>query len=325
MSWLQKLTPINLIEEKEKFFADRTYNPQFVYEEDITEDFLKKHGLPQASYRTLAERILKHTFYGRNEADLLMLEGKLLSQHEVTEKITSFLAMHNLDKRFSIVWSASFVSRASIDKDTIKLRSTAEFREKDTIGLIYHEIGTHALRRINYEKQPWYMKKNKHGITTNYLRTEEGLAALHSLLPTNTKLAYSTAIRYAAVAYAQNHSFAELWDYLGQYIQNDETRWMVTFRQKRGLTDTKLPGGYTKDLVYFEGVITVWSWLAKNNFDPTRLYYGKIALEDIPVAEKINPNFQPMLPSFYVLNPKVYAEKMAIIGQENNFMEVQDG
>lgn len=325
MNWLQKLTPINLVEEKEKFFSDQTYNPQFVYEKNTSDDFLKKQGFPQEAYSKLANQILKKTYYGRNEADLLLLEGKLLSQKEVTEKLTSFLSMHNLVQRFSIVWSSSFVSRASIDKDTIKLRSTAEFRERDTIGLIYHEIGTHALRRINYEKQPWYLKKNEYNLTTNYLRTEEGLAALHSLLPTNTKLAYSTAIRYAAVAYAQNHSFVELWNYLGQYIQNDETRWMVTFRQKRGLTDTKLPGGYTKDLVYFEGVITVWSWLAKNNFDPTRLYYGKIGLEDLAAAEEINPNFKPIMPSFYALNPKLYAEKMAAIGHENNFTEVQDG
>jgi len=318
MSWLDKVTPINLLEEKEKFFADQTYNPQFIFTEPIDQDTLYRYGLPKKEYLDLAKEILDKTYFGRNEKDLIMLEGPILSQNEVNHKFTTFLKMHKLEERFSIVWSTAFTSRASINKNTIKLRNNAEFRKDGTIGLIYHEIGTHALRRINYEKQPWYRKKNEFGLTTDYLRTEEGLAALHSLLPKTFFSAFNSAIRYLAIHYSQNFSFSELWQYIGAYIQDRETRWMVTFRQKRGLTDTSQPGGMTKDLVYFEGMIEVWRWLRDNEYNPTNLYYGKIAHEDSAQAAAISSN-NILLPSFYTLSQEIYKQKMEIIGLFNNF------
>ena len=318
MTLLQKLTPTNLLEEKEKFLADNSYNPQFIYSEEITASKLLQYGKPKQKYLTLAQEILDRAYFGRNEADLLMMEGPIISHQEVNQKIASFLDMHHLTERYQVIWSSSFVSRASITKDKIKLRTSSEFRKDDLIGMLYHEIGTHALRNINYEQQPWFKKKKEFGFS-DYLLTEEGLASLHSLLPKDYKSAYKSAIRYVSVTYAQAHSFSELWKFLGNYIQDPETRWMVTIRQKRGLTDTSHPGGYSKDLVYFAGMIEVWRWLKERNFNPSDLYFGKISFKDVQKAIEMNPEFEPKLPSFFSINPVQYAAEIEKIGEENQF------
>jgi hypothetical protein len=269
----------------------------------------------------LAKEIVAKAYFGRNENDLLMMEGPRLSQEEVTQRCLTFLEMHGLEKRYEIIWSSSFVSRATITEDKIKLRTNATFHRDSVIGLIYHEIGTHALRRINYEKQPWFKKKKQFGMTHSYLRTEEGLATLHALLPRNYVSAYSTALRYLAVDYAQSHSFSQLWKFLGPYIQDMETRWMVTLRQYRGAENTAQQAGASKDLVYFEGFVETWKWLSKNNWDLPSLYLGKTAFEDTDKAKEYNTLQNPLLPSFFVLDKDKYIKRMMEIGNHNQIAE----
>ncbi len=318
MSFLQSITPINLQEEKAKFFADQTYNPQFRYAEEIDQNQLAKYGFPQRVAKEHAAFILEKAYFNRTESDLTRLDGPIVSQQDATEKSLLFLKLHGLQNRYALSWSAAYVSRASIDASVLKLKSTAEFRRDNLMGMLYHEIGTHALRRVNYEQQPWFKKKTKFGFN-DYLRTEEGLAGLHSLLPKINRLAYTFAIRYLAVEKAQQASFTEVWKFLTKYIDNPETRWMVAIRQKRGIKDTRMPGGYTKDIVYFEGVLDCWSWLKLNDCDITPLYYGKIAKEDADKAVKLNPDFKPQLPSFYYLKMEEYKEHIFEIGKVNEF------
>jgi len=322
MTFLQKLTPINLLEEKEKFLKDNSYNPQFIYSEEIPEEKLYQYGKPQQKYLALAQEILDKAYFGRNEADLLMMEGKELSETEVEEKIKSFLDMHNLNDRYDIIWSNTYVSRTSITKNNIKLRLPADFRKEGLLGMLYHEIGTHALRRVNYEKQTWFNKKKELGFH-DYLKTEEGLAVLHSLIPQSFKLAHKTSKYYLASYHAQKSSFSELWKQMAPFTQNIEKKWALCFRQKRGLKDSSLPGGYSKDLVYFEGMIKTWKYLEKNNFDISGLYYGKIALEDVKKALELSPNFNPILPSFFSTNIEKYKKELAIIGQENFIEQIK--
>ncbi|MBU0974488.1 flavohemoglobin expression-modulating QEGLA motif protein [Patescibacteria group bacterium] len=318
MSLITDLIPTNLNEEKEKFFNDNTYNPQFIFEKEISQQKLSEHGLPNEQYSELSKHILEKTYFGRNEDDLFMMEGPLVSQSYVDKAIKTFLHMHQLHKKFNVTWSSSFVSRASINNETLKLRLPVDFRKEGLIGTMYHEIGTHALRNINYKQQPWFKRKKKFRFS-NYLNTEEGLASLHSLIPHTYKSAFISAIRHFAVSYAQKSSFAETWKMLGKYIQDPQRRWMVTLRQKRGLTDTSKPGGFTKDLVYFEGMVETWNWLKDHNFDITNLYFGKMAKEDADLSAELNPNFTPKLPSFFTLDRKKYANDMNKIGEFNGF------
>ena len=208
MSFLTSIIPTNLNEEKEKFFADQTYNPQFSYKEKINQKKLNQYKKPTKKYLDIAEKILKKAYFGRNEQELTMMEGLVVSQKDVEKTIHTFLQMHGLQKRFKIIWSSSFVARTSITADTIKLKLPANFRKEGLLGMLYHEVGTHALRRMNYEKQPWFKKKNKFGFS-EYLKTEEGLATLHALIPHSYKSAFNSALRYKAVSVAQEKSFVE--------------------------------------------------------------------------------------------------------------------
>jgi hypothetical protein len=322
MSWLDDITPLNYLEEKAKFLADASYNPQFIYRDSFDPATMETNGLPQKDLVDLAQAIVDKTYFGRNEVDLLLNEGPKISTAEVTKKFETFLSMHGLEKRFEIIWSTSFVARATCTKDAIKLRSSADFHKQELLGLIYHEVGTHALRTVNYEQQPWYRKKKAYGFQS-HLMTEEGLAVLNSLVPRNIKSVHNAAIRYLGVEYAQHHSLAEVWRFLGTYIQDPETRWMVAFRLKRGLTDTAQPGGSTKDLVYFAGCLQVWHWLKAHDFDITPLYFGKIAIENISEALALNPDFQPLLPSFFTLDRAEYSAAMQAIGTWNLFDQIK--
>jgi len=323
MSILSDLTPVNLEEEKNKFKADHSYNPQFIYSTEVPLKKLRQYGLPEKKYLEVAQEILDRTYFGRNYLDLMMSEGKVLSEPEINAKTLTFLQMHGLESRFEISWSSSYVSRATIDSDTLKLRTGAEYRFQGLLGLLYHEVGTHALRRINYERQPWYQKRKDFGLNHLYLPTEEGLATLHSLLPKTEKSLYTTAIRYLAVKHSQTHSFAELWQFVERYIQDFETQWMICFRQKRGVTDTSQGGGYTKDLVYFDGAVKVWQWLMKHNFDLPKLYLGKIAFQDAEKAAKISDDYEPILPSFYLINQEKYAQQISEMGKINFLNSLQ--
>ena len=316
MSILSVLTPINLFEEKKKFFADPEYNPQFIYEENIPQDDLTSYGVPSSKYIKLAKKIVDTAFENQTESELIEQRGRELNQEEVTKKIKLFLKMHGLEKKIGIIWSSSFVARTSITSTTIKLRLPVKFREEDLLGMLYHEVGTHAVRRVNYEQQPWFRKKKKHGFK-GYLKTEEGLAILHALIPLTNKLAYSSALRYLAVAKSQELSFTKTYQFLSQYIKDPDRCWTATFRQKRGLEDSSKGGGYTKDLVYFEGMVDVWNYLNQNDFDINDVYFGKMSFQDVEKALELNPEFKPVLPSFYITNKNKYKEEMKKIGQVN--------
>lgn len=314
---LKQLVPLNLDEEKQKFFSlAGQYDPQFKYESDYSIDELSEYGLPQTTIVNLAERIVAEGMAGQSEEELTAGKGKLLSQSQVTKKIAQFLAKHELQDRVGVIWSSSFIARTSITPTTIKLKLPCTFREESLLGMLYHEIGTHALRRVNYEQQPWFKKKKKYGFAP-YLRTEEGLAILHSLLPTHNKFAYSSALRYLAVAQAQRGSFRALYQFLNHYITNPDKCWRASLRRKLGLADTSLPGGYTKDLVYFEGMVEVWRYLAQHDFNPETLYFGKMSYQDAERARDLNPDFRPRLPSFYTQDRMVYQEQLRTIGRVN--------
>jgi hypothetical protein len=114
----------------------------------------------------------------------------------------------------------------------------------------------------------------------------------------------------------------DVWNFLSTYVQDFERHWTIAFRQKRGLNDTSKPGGFSKDLAYFEGLVDTWHWLKKNDFDPTLLYWGKMALEDVDLARKMNPQFEPQLPLFVTKRFPEYQLAMKDIGDINQFEQI---
>ena len=50
-------------------------------------------------------------------------------------------------------------------------------------------------------------------------------------------------------------SFVELYNEISKYIDDKVRRFQLTLRWKRGLVDTKQPGGTYKDQLYLEGAV----------------------------------------------------------------------
>lgn len=321
MSLISRITPTNVTAQKLAFLENPNFNPLLTYDEPLGSEELVQFGKPENKYLELAIAILEKAYWHRNEADLNALEGTLCTQSQVEASIFAFLKLHQLENRFKVSFSHSYLSRASISATLLKIRLPLDFRKDGLFSALYHEIGTHALRRLNYEEQPWFKKKSKYGFQS-YLVTEEGLASLHGLLPQSFQVAHVAALRYLVVSWAQSYSFLEVWHKLGRYIQDPGRRWVIAIRQKRGLEDTSQPGGFTKDAVYFQGMVEVWRWLSQHEFNPSDLYWGKLHHEDVKLAKSLKPDFQPKLPSFFASNPKKYQKQLKEIGELNYFTQI---
>ena len=74
-------------------------------------------------------------------------------------------------------------------------------------------------------------------------------------------------------------SFVELFDDIEKYIDGKLNRFRFALRLKRGMQDTKEPGGLYKDQVYLEGAIRVLQH--RKTLDFAGLMCGKISLDDL--------------------------------------------
>ena len=86
-------------------------------------------------------------------------------------------------------------------------------------GVLNHEIGTHFIRKYNDRGQKWYKERKKYNLDSNYLETEEGLAALNQLVPfvldnTVPPLLFRAALLYLGCFLAAKVSFCELFKML---------------------------------------------------------------------------------------------------------------
>ncbi len=319
MIQLHQLIPTNLVEEKAKFFADTSSNPQFKYSEPVPSDELTYYGKPEQKLLALATHIAD------THSPLYMLRMAMkereepLSNEAIRALTEEYLQDIGLADRYNIEFKENAVSRCSIKAEVITFRKSTDYISLTLAATLNHELGTHALRRVNDEKQPWHGKRRASGFQ-NHLLTEEGLAILHQQLEHRIPTLYNSAVRYLAVAFTLQHSFAELWQWLTPLIRSDEKRWSMCFRAKRGLTDTSQNGGFTKDLTYFSGAYYVSQWLANHDFDLPSLYLGRIAIEDVERAKVLTPNTNITLPTFFSENPIEYATKIQRIRAVNDFV-----
>lgn len=312
---------LNLQSEKQKFFFDSKYNPQFIYEETPSESYLQRHKLTaREDYLGHAKEIIAKVMkqFG-TEAAFLESEGPVLSSHKTEEKIQEYLRSEGLEDTVHTVYSNNFIARTTItpvDASSFEMhiRLPIEYREQGLEGMLAHEVGTHVFRWLNEFKRPWYRKHNEFNMR-GYLPTEEGLAVLHALLYFSSPYLWLSALKYFATYHAQTKSFAEIYTLLKPYVPDPERRWQVCIRVKRGLEDTSEPGGYAKDLVYLHGAIEMAEWLRKHEFQVSQLYLGKVHHLDIPHLHKIGSAQDILLPSF-VTAPN-YAKKMEKVLKTN--------
>jgi hypothetical protein len=148
-----------------------------------------------------------------------------------------------------------------------------------------HEIDGHVLRAVNAAKQPNPLLRKAFPF---YIKTEEGLACyLGDYFSTNAEISRKHhALKYLAGQLAQKESFSECYKYFMDNGFTSELAFRRTFRLKRGLEDTTMPGCNANEAVYYEGMLEVRDYL-RSGGDIKKLFSAKAGLEDmeyIPVA-----------------------------------------
>ena len=158
------------------------------------------------------------------------------------------------------------------------------FSKIDILKLIEHEIKVHIQRFANAEK--FFLKSIKYG-SSNYLKTEEGLASLFEVKKkVKDKKNLKTSCLYVIVSgLAETKSFYKCFNTLiKKYKINENTAYNIVARIKRGLSDTSKPGGFFKDHVYFTGYNLVKN-LKQETID--KLFKAKIGVEDLKNLSEI--------------------------------------
>jgi hypothetical protein len=177
------------------------------------------------------------------------------------------------------------------------LRRGVRFARERVAALVAHEIETHVLTAENGAHQPFEIFRRGFA---HYLDTQEGLAIFNQngVLSPHHEKRYGPAKSVLGVAFALDHSFAATRRYLEELGYDRERSLTKTIQLKRGLRNTAEPGVFTKALVYFRGLRAIETFVAGGG-DLSRLYIGKIAIEDLELAEKV-PGVKPpvLLPEF---------------------------
>jgi hypothetical protein len=308
---LSQLVPINLLEEKSKFFADRTYNPQFQYLREFSALELTGWGLPLQPIYDHAQKMIAN--YGNPPAPPF----ETVDEEYVRAKIEEFNQRYQLDEPIQVHFLEQQASRCRISGTQIYFQVPLRYSKERFQDLLRHELETHVLRSINHAKNfPNYIKNE-------YLfrRTEEGLAGLHSFILRKNKITLKSYHTYSAVFWAQRYSFSEVFQKLKSLDIGDQRAWNITLRTKRGLTDSSMPGGFTKDICYLEGMVQVWKWIKSHPQQIQKLYVGRLSLDEIDQISDQQSFASLLLPSFFQ-DQTQYLENIAEIAKVNEFTTI---
>lgn len=313
MSLVSQLHPLNLSGEKQRFFANPTTDPQFEYASDIDQNLLQKWGLPQPKYVAYALKLLDR------KADL-RIPRVPYQNAVVAQACQTVIDEIGIAEKIEIMFETSKATRCSVSGLRIIFKDSPDFAsDAELQNTINHEIQTHLLRNLNQKKQGW--KLNRALYDDKIMRTEEGLAELHSFLNDPAELLWRPAAYYVAVDLGMRLGFKDMFTELISLGFDQEFAWRLALRVKRGLTDTSRPGGNTKDLCYLEGAVQMWQWLSQPENNPQDLYLGKIFIEELAEKKSQIITHEVYLPLF-MKDLEKYRQLIVEIGQKNTFAEV---
>ncbi|XP_005041368.1 PREDICTED: uncharacterized protein KIAA0895 homolog [Ficedula albicollis] len=284
---LTAIKPSNVEKEKVKFFdSDFTYNPQFEYENPALPNVLAKHSHASDRFLKQSINIMKRTLqkYGSYEKFEQAAGGSLLTKSRIWNHVRKYMVKEGCLGEIVVHLTEDLLSRASMTvvngRPTLTINvSTA--REHWLEGMLRHEIGTHYFRGFNNNSQPWCNRngRRKHGLKP-INPTEEGLASIHSVLFRKDPFLWRAALLYYTVYQASQMSFSQLFQDVGKFVKDPNTRWDYCVRAKRGWTDTSQPGCFNKDQVYLDGILRILRYRESIDFHLLTAL-GKISYEDV--------------------------------------------
>lgn len=308
------LTPLNYTEEKNKFFKSDTYNPQFVYStfnttnqrkgisrcvEELPSlklpndlrnylfDYVSSLSLTADAINAIGTTEFSHSvnkifvFKQMNETEFLNDMAsisfndpggcRLVNAEEMAEIFRTYLKNLDIDYTVEVDYHNDHIIRVGQKKLIVgaKVKRFCNNIQR----LITHEIDSHVLQRCNLSAtDSSLLRLIPQG---NSLLWGEGLAVYNEIHSGRiTRTAFETYYYRLKAVNMIHKSFREIFDYLSQYMKPTKA-YMITYRVKRGMGDTYLPGGYTKDACYALGYKTVDKYL-KNGGSIHRLYTSRI-------------------------------------------------
>lgn len=256
---------------------------------DFTEKSIKVFGLPSKKLINKAYEIL-------NEK-LNLKKAKNIPKREAVKILNENLKRFNLDYKIK---NQDLVTSCSVESDQklIILKKKERFSKNFINRLIVHEICTHAFRYENVKKQELqiFMK-----CLAKYLTTEEGLAVYNEERFGLLKKVFlqNYAGRVIAVDTAQKNNFVKTFRELKRFFDKNKA-FQLTLKANRGLSDTSLPGWFSKDYIYLEGYYQVKNFVARGG-KINDLYFGKIGLKDVAFTKDLKLKKPALLPESFTL------------------------
>ncbi|KAG7276859.1 hypothetical protein CRUP_007996 [Coryphaenoides rupestris] len=261
---LVALRPLNLEKERQAFFqADYKYEPQFEYAQPEPSSVLEKYKEGSRLFLQQAVGIMecvlrKFDSYEKFEE---VTGGSVLPKSRVWAAVRKYLQKEHCVGEVVVCLSEELLSQAVMMVERCRPTLTinlAGARQHWLEGMLRHEIGTHYLRGVNNNLQPWSTTAGRKQFGLKPANpTEEGLASLHSVLLRKQPYLWRAALLYYTVYHAASMSFSQLFSHIARFVQDPAVRWEYCLRAKRGQTDTSQPGCFSKDQVYLDGILRI--------------------------------------------------------------------
>lgn len=289
---LVALRPLNLEQEKDAFFqSDYKYEPQFVYAQPEPRSVLDKYREGSGLFLEQAVGIMECVLrkFGSYENFEEVTGGSVLPKSQVWAAVRKYLQKEGCVGEVVVRLSDELLSQAVMVVESCRPTLTinlAGARQHWLEGMLRHEIGTHYLRGVNNNLQPWSTAESRKQFGLKPANpTEEGLASLHSVLLRKQPYLWRAALLYYTVYHATSMSFSRLFSHIARFVQDPDVRWEYCLRAKRGQTDTSQPGCFSKDQVYLDGILRILRH--RRNIDFKMLTsLGKVSFEDV---ERLRP------------------------------------
>jgi len=285
--WLS--TPLNLEEEKEKFFASHTYNPKFRYiwqEEKSPHDHLGRkadlfkamklgdgsHIVEMAKQYFETEVDPKLIKEAKSQVSLLKPKCFDTDVKKLKAHFKNVLAYFDLNFELEVTKTGGFNIRPGYTQNKIYLGADirADFMSID--GLVKHEM-VHVARFVNG-------RKNKISFRNGFLPTDEGLASFFQDYYTKDgeSSLFQHSAEYVATSLGVKGSLRDIYDYFKELKFPNDLAWQRAARHKYGFVDTSQPGDFIKPAMYYYHEQKI------KKLDQDRLlnlFSGKVSIKDI--------------------------------------------
>ena len=202
---------------------------------------------------------------------------------ELRQRLNQFFK----EDEVKVIVSDDLVADASAGADTIRLRSSAMFSDRDIRCLEVHEGWVHIGTTLNGSKQPYCHFLGKGSPSCSVL--QEGLAVLTEVITLSSYPRRMRKITNRVIAMdmvMHGASFLDVFRYFQDCGLSNMDSYTHTVRIFRGSTPEG--GPFTKDLSYAKGYLLAYNFImfaiAQHQVDVVELLFvGKITLEDIPL------------------------------------------